>query len=67
LCWFQVHTDDHIVERLGLPTDLIRDAAGQVAFEGEETKLKAVDLGIVVRYWSKLNLQYLSKFNLLFK
>ncbi len=33
--FFKVHTAEHIVERLELPSDLIRDVSGQVAFEEE--------------------------------
>lgn len=46
----EVHTADHIVERLGLPTDLVRDAAGQVAFEEEDARVKPVDLDISIRF-----------------
>ena len=45
----QVHTADHIVERLDLPSDLIRDAAGQVAFEEEAARVKPVDLDLAFR------------------
>jgi hypothetical protein len=40
----QVHTAEHIVERLELPSDLIRDVSGQVAFEEEAQRVQPVDL-----------------------
>ena len=48
----KVHTADHIVERLDLPSDLIRDASGQVAFEEEAPRVKAVDLDLAFRWLS---------------
>ena len=35
----QVHTAEHIVEKMKLPHELIRDVSGQVAFEEEQTRL----------------------------
>ena len=37
---WKVHTAEHIVERLNLPHDLIRDVSGQVAFEEESPQIK---------------------------
>jgi len=43
----KVHTAEHIVERLELPSDLIRDVSGQVAFEEEASRVQPVDLETV--------------------
>jgi hypothetical protein len=34
---------EHIVERLDLPNDLIRDVSGQVAYEEEAPRVKSID------------------------
>lgn len=39
---WKVHTAEHIVERLELPHDLIREVSGQVAFEQESAHIKPV-------------------------
>ncbi len=37
---WKVHTAEHIVERFGLPRELVRDVSGQVAFEEEMSRIK---------------------------
>ena len=37
-----MHTAEHIVEKLKLPTELIRDVSGQVAFEEESQKIESL-------------------------
>ena len=48
---WKTNTAEHIIERLGLPSDLIRDVSGQVAYEEEGARVKPIgvfseDLGI---------------------
>ena len=49
LCYIQlsiswrVNTSEHIVEKLDIPDELIRDVSGQVAFEEEQPKVFPVD------------------------
>lgn len=40
---WKVNTAEHIIERLDLPTELIRDVSGQVAFEEEAPRVKPVE------------------------
>jgi len=40
---WKVNTAEHIVEKLNIPEDLIRDVSGQVAFEEEHPKVCPVD------------------------
>merc|ERR1712088_650303 len=40
---WRVNTAEHIVEKLNIPEDLIRDVSGQVAFEEEMPKVFPVD------------------------
>lgn len=43
---WKVHTAEHIVEKLDLPHDLIRDVSGQVAFEEESPKIRPLSATI---------------------
>jgi hypothetical protein len=40
---WKTNTAEHIVERLDLPNDLIRDVSGQVAYEEEAPRVKSID------------------------
>lgn len=40
---WKTNTAEHIIERLDLPTDLIRDVSGQVAYEEEAPRVKPID------------------------
>ena len=40
---WKTNTAEHIIERLNLPTDLIRDVSGQVAYEEEAPRVKPID------------------------
>lgn len=40
---WKTNTAEHIIERLDLPVDLIRDVSGQVAYEEEASRVKSID------------------------
>ena len=40
---WKTNTAEHIIERLDLPVDLIRDVSGQVAYEEEASRVKPID------------------------
>jgi len=40
---WKINTAEHIIERLDLPSDLIRDVSGQVAYEEEAPRVKPID------------------------
>jgi hypothetical protein len=40
---WKTNTAEHIIERLDLPSDLIRDVSGQVAYEEEGSRVKPID------------------------
>lgn len=41
---WKTNTAEHIIERLDLPSDLIRDVSGQVAYEEESPRVKPIEV-----------------------